>query len=85
MKKHFINIKFLLLAVLINTAAFAQTIKEDLANKLQANMDAVWKEQDPTFSSNQIPDKWKGYSGVIIAQKTKFVFDKNSGTDKLMA
>lgn len=83
MKKHFININFLLLAVLINSAAFAQTIKEDLANKLQSNMDAVWKESDAAFSTNQIPDKWKGYSGVIIAQKTKFVFDKNSGTDKL--
>ena len=83
MKTPFISIKFLVLAVLINASAFAQTIKEDLANKLQSNMDAVWKEADADFSNNQIPDKWKGYSGVIIAQKIKFVFDKGSGADKL--
>ena len=83
MKTPFISIKFLVLAVLINASAFAQTIKEDLANKLQSNMDAVWKEADADFNSNQVPDKWKGYSGVIIAQKIKFVFDKGSGADKL--
>ena len=83
MKQQFISIKILLLAVLINTTAFAQAIKEELANKLQLNMDAVWKEADADFSSNQIPDKWKGYSGVVIAQKIKFVFDKGSGVDKL--
>ena len=83
MKHQFLNIKFLLVAVLINATTFAQTIKEDLANKLQSNMDAVWKEADVDFSSNQIPEKWKGFSGVIIAQKVKFVFDKGSGVDKL--
>ena len=83
MKQQFISIKILLLAVLINTMAFAQAIKEELASKLQSNMDAVWKEAEADFSSNQIPDKWKGYSGVVIAQKIKFVFDKGSGVDKL--
>ncbi|GAB2841738.1 DUF3857 domain-containing protein [Ferruginibacter profundus] len=83
MKKQLLNIKFLMLAVLINTAAFAQTIKEEFANRLQSNMDAVWKEADADFSSNQVPEKWKGFSGVIIAQKVKFVFDKGSGADKL--
>lgn len=83
MKHQFLNIKFLLVAILINATTFAQTIKEDLANRLQSNMDAVWKEADADFSSNQIPEKWKGFSGVIIAQKVKFVFDKGSGVDKL--
>ena len=83
MKQQFTCIKFLLLAVLLNATTFAQTIKEELANKLQSNMDAVWKEADTDFSSNQIPDKWQGFSGVIIAQKIKFVFDKGSGADKL--
>jgi hypothetical protein len=64
-------------------STFAQTIKEELANKLQSNMDAVWAAADASFSSNQVPDKWKGFSGVIIAQKVKFVFDKGSGADKL--
>ncbi len=73
-----------MLVCLINTTTvFAQNIKEELANKLQANMDAVWKNADADFSSNQIPEKWKGFSGVIIAQKIKFVFDKGSGVDKL--
>ena len=84
MKKQFIAVKFLMLVCLINTTTlFAQSIKEEFANKLQANMDAVWKDADADFSSNQIPEKWKGFSGVIIAQKIKFVFDKGSGVDKL--
>jgi hypothetical protein len=83
MKQLNLYIKFVLLTVIISTSAFAQTIKEELANKLQSNMDAVWREADASFSSNQVPEKWKGYSGVIIAQKVKFVFDKGSGADKL--
>ena len=83
MKKQLLNITLLLFAVLITSTAFSQTIKEEFANKLQSNMDGIWKEADADFSSNQIPDKWKGFSGVIIAQKVKFVFDKGSGTDKL--
>jgi len=83
MKQLQLYIKFLLLAVTVSTSAFAQTIKEELANKLQSNMDAVWREADASFASNTVPDKWKGYSGVIIAQKVKFVFDKGSGADKL--
>ncbi len=83
MKQQFIKIPLLLFTVLISATLFAQSIKEELANKLQANVDAVWKEADADFSSNQIPDKWKGFSGVIIAQKVKFVFDKGSSADKL--
>jgi hypothetical protein len=61
----------------------SQTIKEELALKIQANMDPVFKEADASFGTNQVPEKWKGFSGVIIAQKTKFVFDKVQGADKL--
>jgi hypothetical protein len=68
MKQLHLYIKFLSLAIMVSASTFAQTIKEELANKLQSNMDAVWKEADPSFSSNQVPDKWKGFSGVIIAQ-----------------
>jgi len=60
-----------------------QTIKEELAIKLQANIEPVFKETDASFAVNQIPEKWKSFSGVIIAQKTKFVFDKASSGDKL--
>lgn len=62
---------------------FAQTIKEDAAVKLQTNIDAVWKDGDADFGNSKVPEKWSGFSGVIIAQKVKFVFDKGSGADKL--
>ncbi|MBS1509432.1 MAG: hypothetical protein JST86_01225 [Bacteroidetes bacterium] len=83
MKPRIIYTTILFLSIAICSTVNAQTIKEEMANKLQSNVDAVWKEADPSFSNNQVPEKWKGFSGVILAQKTKFVFDKNSGTDKL--
>ena len=65
------------------SAGKSQTIKEDLALKIQANIELVFKDADASFGSNQAPEKWKGFSGVILAQKTKFVFDKVQGADKL--
>lgn len=79
MKPVIISISFLFLF----TVSYSQTIKEELAIKLQANVESVWKEADANFNTNQIPDKWAGYSGVIIAQKTKFIFDKAQSGDKL--
>ncbi len=76
-------IYIVLLVLLTGFAGYSQTIKEEIALATEKNMLPVWNENDPSFSSNQIPEKWKGFSGVIIAQKTKFVFDKASGTDKL--
>ena len=49
-------------------AGYCQTINEELAIKIQANIDPVFKEADASFSNNQVPEKWKGFSGVIIAQ-----------------
>jgi len=69
--------------MLFSQAIAAQTIKEELATKLQSNMDAVWSSSDASFSNNQVPEKWIGYSAVILAQKIKFTFDKSSGNDKL--
>ena len=69
MAKKFINIKFLCVAMLLWSTGFGQTIKEELATKLQANMDAVWNESDANFSPRQEPEKWAGFSAVIIAQK----------------
>ena len=69
--------------MLFSQAIVAQTIKEDLATKLQSNMDAVWSSSDPSFSNNQVPEKWIGFSAVTLAQKIKFTFDKSSGNDKL--
>jgi hypothetical protein len=67
----------------IALAGFSQIIKEELAIKVQANAESIFKDADAGFSVNQIPEKWKSFSGVIIAQKTKFVFDKAQSGDKL--
>ena len=69
--------------MLFSQAIAAQTIKEEAATKLQSNMDAVWSSTDASFSNSQVPEKWIGYSAVILAQKIKFTFDKSSGNDKL--
>jgi hypothetical protein len=41
-------------------------------------MKPVWEDPDADFAVTAIPDKWKDESGVIIAQKTKFSFDKDA-------
>ncbi len=82
MKKQ-LTLIFLLSGLLFGKAMNAQTIKEDIAAKLQSNMDPVWNGGDASFSGNQVPEKWNGFSAVILAQKIKFTFDKNSGSDKL--
>ena len=69
--------------LLFVTSANCQVIKEELANKIEANIQPVFKDADASFTTNQAPEKWKGFSGVIISQKTKFVFDKVQGSDKL--
>lgn len=49
--------------------------------KLEAiakNMKTVWDDTDPDFTVSSVPEKWKEESGVIIAQKTKFAFDKDA-------
>jgi hypothetical protein len=42
------------------------------------NMKAVWEDGDADFAASAIPEKWKEESGVIIAQKTRFSFDKDA-------
>jgi len=80
MKK--LHLALLLAALSFHAGSFAQIIKEELANSLQSNIAGIWRESDPDFAGNKIPQKWEGASGVIIAQKTKFIFDKASA-DKL--
>jgi hypothetical protein len=83
MIKTFIAIPLFALALLFAFSSAAQNIKEELAVKLQANADALWKDADADFTGNQVPEKWKGFSAVTIAQKIKFLFDKGSVADKL--
>jgi hypothetical protein len=53
---------------------FSPSKLEDIAK----NMKAVWNDADADFAATAIPAKWKDESGVIIAQKTKFSFDKDA-------
>lgn len=49
--------------------------------KLEAiarNMKQVWDDADADFAVTGIPAKWHEESGVIIAQKTRFSFDKDA-------
>jgi hypothetical protein len=50
-------------------------------SKLEAiakNMKTIWDEADTDFAVTAIPEKWKEESAIIIAQKTKFAFDKDA-------
>jgi hypothetical protein len=53
---------------------FSPSKLEDIAR----NMKTVWNDADADFAVSAIPDKWKEESGVIIAQKTRFSFDKDA-------
>ncbi len=53
---------------------FSPSKLEDIAK----NMKTVWGDSDADFSVSAVPEKWKDESGVIIAQKTRFSFDKDA-------
>ena len=55
-------------------ATFTPSKLESIAR----NMKQVWDDPDPDFAVSAVPDKWKEESGVIIAQKTRFSFDKDA-------
>ena len=67
--------------ITVSLAAFSQDDDTFSPSKLEAiarNMKTVWDDTDPDFGISAIPDKWKEESGVIIAQKTRFSFDKDA-------
>ena len=78
MKKLFFIV--LLSVITINVTAqgdddtFSPSKLEDIAK----NMKVVWNDADADFAVTAIPEKWKDESGVIIAQKTRFSFDKDA-------
>jgi hypothetical protein len=72
---------FVFLSLIISITVVAQDDDTFSPSKLEAiarNMKTVWEETDPDFSVSAVPDKWKEESGVIIAQKTRFSFDKDA-------
>lgn len=73
---------YLLILYFISLPAAAQDEDDTFSpNKLESiarNMKQVWEDPDADFSVNAVPEKWKEESGVIIAQKTRFSFDKDA-------
>ncbi len=77
MKKLLYTLSFFI----ITASAPAQDDDTFSPSKLESiakNMRPVWEDADPDFAVSAIPDKWKEESGIIIAQKTRFAFDKDA-------
>jgi hypothetical protein len=65
----------------ISLSVFAQDDDTFSPSKLESiakNMKTIWDDGDADFKVSVIPEKWKDESGVIIAQKTRFSFDKDA-------
>ncbi|MBK6827342.1 MAG: hypothetical protein IPG86_10895 [Chitinophagaceae bacterium] len=83
--KQLFSLKTLFIASLLFIAGNSRAQDDDEAtftpSKLESiarNMKQVWDDPDPDFAVSAVPDKWKEESGVIIAQKTRFSFDKDA-------
>lgn len=63
-----------LLAVAQDDDTFSPSKLQSIAN----NMKTIWDDTDPDFSVTNTPAKWDEESGIIIAQKTRFAFDKDA-------
>jgi hypothetical protein len=65
----------------ISTASFAQdddTFSPAKLENITANMKLVLNNTDADFNTDAAPDKWNVESGIILAQKTSFSFDKDA-------
>ncbi len=73
-----------LITICLLSASLATSAQDDdtfSPSKLEAiarNMKPVWEDNDADFTVSSVPSKWKEESGVIIAQKTRFSFDKDA-------
>ncbi len=76
--------KFICICVVsfLSFALFAQddddTFSPSKLESIARNMKVIWEDSDPDFKISNLPEKWKDESGVIIAQKTRFSFDKDA-------
>ena len=72
----------LLLFLFVSSALLAQeeddTFSPSKLESIGKNMKQIWEDNDAAFTVSTIPSKWKDESGVIIAQKTRFSFDKDA-------
>ncbi len=62
----------------VSKAQDEDTFSPSKLESIAKNMKAVWDDADADFAVSAIPEKWKEESGVIIAQKTRFSFDKDA-------
>jgi hypothetical protein len=72
---------FVFLSIFVSFTVVAQDDDTFSPSKLESiarNMKTVWDDNDADFSVSTVPGKWKEESGVIIAQKTRFSFDKDA-------
>ena len=65
-------------SVIVATAQDDDTFSPSKLESIAKNMKAVWDDGDADFNVTAIPEKWKDESGIIIAQKTRFSFDKDA-------
>ena len=73
---------YIFISLFISTAAIAQddddTFSPSKLESIAKNMKPVWDDGDADFAVTAVPEKWKEESGIIIAQKTRFAFDKDA-------
>jgi len=72
---------YIIFTLFISSFAIAQdddTFSPSKLESIASNMKMVWNDNDADFTTSAVPEKWKDESGVIIAQKTKFAFDKDA-------
>lgn len=76
--KHSIYILLLIVLYLPAAAQDDDTFSPSKLESIAKNMKLIWEDGDADFTVAATPDKWKEESGIIIAQKTKFAFDKDA-------
>ena len=73
---------YISLLMFISSSLLAQddddTFSPSKLESIAKNMKIIWEDGDADFTITATPEKWKDESGVIIAQKTKFAFDKDA-------
>jgi hypothetical protein len=78
MKNIFLGILGFAFPVILFAQDDDDTFSPSKLESIARNMKAVWDDSDPDFKVSAVPAKWNEESGVIIAQKTRFSFDKDA-------
>jgi hypothetical protein len=76
--KKFITLLLLSFPVILLAQDDEDTFSPSKLESISRNMKPVWDDPDAEFKATIIPSKWKEESAVIMAQKTRFSFDKDA-------